>query len=65
MAIVTLLTGYFVGNTTLADVPVQQLMMIFKTAFILFSILSLAGIWTSLFSTRPGRHEERDVRSEA
>jgi hypothetical protein len=44
---------------TLAEVPAQQLVMIFKTAFILFSILSLAGIWTSLLSTRPGRQTDQ------
>ncbi|HNX27983.1 MAG TPA: MFS transporter [Syntrophomonadaceae bacterium] len=52
MAIVTLLTGFFVGNITLADAPAQQLLLSFRTAFILFSILSLFGIWTSLVSTK-------------
>jgi EmrB/QacA subfamily drug resistance transporter len=55
MAIVTLLTGFFMGNMTLAEAPAGQLLLICRTAFIIFSILSLIGVWASLFSTRPGR----------
>lgn len=51
MAIVTMLTSFFVGNMPLAEVSAGQLLLIFKTAFIIFAILKLFGVWTCLLST--------------
>lgn len=61
MAIVTLLTGFFVGNATLAQASAGQLILVFRTAFIIFSFLSLAGIWASLLSTRSGKQDAASV----
>lgn len=47
MALVTLLTAYYIGSMTLAAAPAQQLLLSFKTAFAIFTALSLLGIWVS------------------
>ena len=64
MAIVTLLTGFFIGNIPLAAAPPHQLMQIFRTAFIIFTVISLFGVWSAIVSTRPGGRPAAELQEK-